>query len=172
MPPSRTTQCESRWPIPTLRFYVPLGPEVENAGERMTQKGRCIVSTFAIVGWKQNGRAGQGRGWIGVFVGPRNIRYTILSGRYRRRRFIDFIDLPVIRRTLQWAALEPAEFFDGATSNRPASVRRSYRRSRGLYGQRTCICDVYITIAWRIVHFTRVAWREIPSRAAFNLTPR
>lgn len=132
---------------------------------------RGRVGAFAIVGrWKRNEKAGKGDAGRDVFVGPRDIWYTILpSGEYRRRRFIDCRS--AIRRTLRWTAMESAEFFDRRPTGR--SDRPLTSKPRPLRSDEPVYVMGRLTIAWRIVRFTRVARRarELPNKAAFDLTP-
>lgn len=69
--------------------------------------------------------------------------------------------------------MEPAEFFDGA-----ASADRCRFVETVVDVEAAAFTDdepVYVMgrvmIAWRIVYFTRVARREVSSRAAFDPTP-
>jgi len=122
-------------------------------------------------GMKTKRKSGQRRGWTGVFVGPRDIRNMIL---------------PCCRQSIDVVGLSTSSFCDtkdftvsgrgvcGIFSAVPrrigwsASVRCSHRDD---VEAATAFMDdepVYvmgrITIAWRIVRFTRVARREVPSR--------
>lgn len=60
--------------------------------------------------------------------------------------------------------MESAEFFDGAASADVAAVdveAAAFTDDEHVMGR--------VMIAWRIVYFTRVARREVPSRTAFDL---
>jgi len=120
-------------------------------------------------GMKTKRKNGQRRGWTGVFVGPTSGIWFYLavdrvstSSVYRLRRF-------AIRRTLRWAAVEFAEFFqryhvESADRHRFDVVTADVEAATAFMDDEPVYVMGRITIAWRIVRFTRVARREVPSR--------
>lgn len=145
-----------------------------DAGERMTQKGLVHSSMHSLL-WGESETEGRRRErldrrirWTALISG---IRFSLSGGEYRRRRFIDCRS--AIRRTLRWAAMEPAEFFDGAASADQCRFVETVVdvEAAAFTDDEPVYVMGRVMIAWRIVYFTRVARREVSSRAAFDPTP-